>query len=245
MNFYRNSNYIIPALVLLFIFRSFGRTMNMNTLLNLLYTIPGLLIAITFHEFAHAKVAELLGDDTPRNQGRVTLNPFKHIDLSGFIMLMFLGFGWGKPVITNPNNYNKKIRGKKAEALVAFAGPLINFIIVLIFSVLLGLYVKFFSEFVLTNSNGKIIYNVLFGIISVNLSLGIFNLIPLPPLDGSKVVKIFLPSKIRMWYENNEEILRVIFLIIWVTPLARIIITPIMQGAGIWILNIIKIIIRM
>ena len=110
---------------------------NPNLLLALLISVPGVLIAITFHEFAHAKVADKLGDDTPRIEGRLTLNPLDHIDPVGFIMLMFAGFGWGKPVHVNPRNYNRDMSMEKADSLVSIAGPVTNFILAIIFTIYL------------------------------------------------------------------------------------------------------------
>ena len=100
-----------------------------------------MLIAITFHEFAHAFVADRLGDDTPRMQGRVNLNPISHIDPVGFVLLLFAGFGWGKPVQINPRNFDRKYSMEAGEAIVAFAGPLMNFILAIIFTlVYVGMY---------------------------------------------------------------------------------------------------------
>ena len=106
-----------------------NRLTNTDSLLILLITLPAVLIAITFHEFAHAFAADKLGDNTPRNQGRLTLNPLKHIDIIGFALLIVAGFGWGKPVEINPRNFKRNISMTKAEAIVAFAGPLMNFLL--------------------------------------------------------------------------------------------------------------------
>lgn len=117
MYFDKRTLYIIMAIMVLWGLSSY--LTDMNALLGLLYTIPGVLIAITFHEFAHAKVADMLGDDTPRREGRISLNPLAHIDPIGFIMLLFAGFGWGKPVNVNPRNYNRDISMEKADAIVS------------------------------------------------------------------------------------------------------------------------------
>src|SRR5574344_1444655 len=101
---------------------------NPSELLVLVLTLPGVIIAITFHEFAHAWMADKLGDDTPRQQGRLTLNPIAHTDPFGFIMLLFAHFGWGKPVEINPRNFNRNKSMSAQEAMVAFAGPLTNII---------------------------------------------------------------------------------------------------------------------
>ena len=102
-------------------------------LLSLVLTLPGVIIAITFHEFAHAWMADRLGDDTPRNQGRLNLNPLSHIDPFGFAMLVFAHFGWGKPVQINPRNFNRDKTMSAQEAMVAVAGPVMNLILAFIF----------------------------------------------------------------------------------------------------------------
>ena len=132
MYFDKRTLYIIMAIMLLWGLS--GYLSNINALLGLLYTIPGVLIAITFHEFAHAKVADMLGDDTPRREGRISLNPLAHIDPIGFIMLLFAGFGWGKPVNVNPRNYNRDISIEKADAIVSIAGPAMNIILAIVFT---------------------------------------------------------------------------------------------------------------
>jgi len=134
MNFDKRMLYII--MVIMVIWGLAGYINNTNALLELLFTIPGVLIAITFHEFAHAKVADKLGDDTPRREGRISLNPLAHIDPIGFVMLLFAGFGWGKPVNVNPRNYNRDISMEKADAIVSVAGPIMNFLLALVFGII-------------------------------------------------------------------------------------------------------------
>ena len=111
---------------------------NPSALLGLILSIPGLLVAVTFHEYAHAFVADKLGDDTPRRQGRLTLNPLAHLDPYGTFLMIFAGFGWGKPVEINPVNFNRKVSIKGGSALVAIAGPLMNFILAIICAVVYG-----------------------------------------------------------------------------------------------------------
>ena len=133
--FYNIDKRIFYAVIAMIVITEIPRFLsNPNLLLALLISVPGVLIAITFHEFAHAKVADKLGDDTPRSEGRLTLNPLDHIDPVGFIMLMFAGFGWGKPVHVNPRNYNRDISMEKADSLVSIAGPVTNFILAIILS---------------------------------------------------------------------------------------------------------------
>ena len=197
-----------------------------GSILGLILTIPGLLIAITFHEFAHAFVADKLGDDTPRRQGRLTLNPLAHLDPFGCIMLLFLGIGWGKPVAINPYNFHRKISMRKGNALVSIAGPAMNFILVIVFSVIYGLLLRFAGPFMILNKTGQVLNTVLLQALYINIGLGLFNLIPLPPLDGSKILDAFLPEKAHKWYVSHENLLQIAFLILWVTPLSTMIISP-------------------
>ena len=201
---------------------------NPMELLALLLTLPGVIIAITFHEFAHAYVADKLGDDTPRRQGRITLNPLAHIDPVGFFMLIFVHFGWGKPVEINPTNFNRKRSMAKQEMLVALAGPLMNIIIALILTIILFTINTFAPSFTITMT-GLIISLVLQMAISVNIGLGIFNLIPLPPLDGSKIFINILPYKAKTWFQDNIQIFYIIFVVLWVTNLMGYIISPVIS----------------
>ena len=201
---------------------------NSRSLINLLLTIPGLLIAITFHEFAHAFAADKLGDDTPRNQGRLTLNPLDHLDPIGSIMLLFAGFGWGKPVQVNPTRYDRRFSMEKADAIVSIAGPLMNFFLAIILTIVYCLILKF------VNVNSQVIGIIVLMLnyaIAINVGLGIFNLIPLPPLDGSKVIKPFLPTNAKYFFENNEKLFEMIFVGLWVVGVLGTIISPVITGA--------------
>lgn len=197
-----------------------------NQLLGLLYSLPGILIAISFHEYAHALAAVKLGDETPRNQGRLTLNPLNHIDPVGFILLLFAGFGWGKPVQTNPSRYNRNVDMSKGEAIVSFAGPAMNFFLAIVFSLATALVMKYASVGFAISNLGIVLITVLQDIVIVNIGLGVFNLIPLPPLDGSKILKNFLSFNTRRKFEENEQFFYIIFLALWITGLAGTIISP-------------------
>lgn len=225
MLFNFSNPWMIGLLVLLVFENLQGYINNPNALLGLLLSIPGLLIAITFHEFAHAFVADKLGDDTPRRQGRLTLNPLSHFDPFGTLLMLFAGFGWGKPVQINPNNFNRKVTIRKGNALVSLAGPMMNFILAIIFSIIYGLLIAF-TDIFLTDA-GDIIGIIITSVISMNVGLGVFNLIPLPPLDGSKILSALLPTNARTWFENHQQILYIIFLVVWLTPISSMIISPI------------------
>jgi len=149
----------------------------------LLRLIPAILVALTVHELAHAWAALRLGDDTPRRMGRLTLNPLMHIDLIGFVMLVVAGFGWAKPVVINRANLKRPVRD---DILIALCGPLSN----LLFAVLLVLLLKLVVVLAPSES-GRVLQpvaSVFLVFIAINVSLGLFNLLPIPPLDGSHVV---------------------------------------------------------
>ena len=201
---------------------------NPMELLALLLTLPGVIVAITFHEFAHAFVADKLGDDTPRRQGRLNLNPLSHIDPVGFFMLIFAHFGWGKPVEINPANFNRKRSMSAQEALVALAGPVMNLIIAIVLTIILFAITTFTPTFILSTT-GMLIGLTLQMAISVNIGLGVFNLIPLPPLDGSKILMHFLPYNAKTWFENNVQIFYIVFIVLWVTNLISYIISPVIN----------------
>lgn len=149
--------------------------------------LVAILYVLTVHEFSHALVAFLAGDQTAKAEGRLTFNPIAHIDILGLVMLFFAGFGWGKPVPINPSNFHKP---RRDVLLVSLAGPLSNFISGIIFIFILKLVANYSS---LTSAN--LLVNFLFILIIINFTLGIFNLIPIPPLDGSKILFSILPDK--------------------------------------------------
>ncbi len=168
---------------------------------NLLLILPALLIAVSFHEASHAWMADRMGDPTARNLGRVTLNPAKHFDLLGFISFALIGFGWGKPVPTNPRNYNNY---KKGNALVALSGVTMNLIISIVTTGIIALmyYLGAFSS-VVSNTLGNILYIILvilYEIALLNLVLCFFNLIPIPPLDGHHLIKGYIARKSPNFY---------------------------------------------
>lgn len=227
MYFDKRAIYVIIAIMVISGLASYLK--DTSALLGLLFTIPGVLIAITFHEYAHAKVADKLGDDTPRMEGRLSLNPFDHLDPVGSILLLFAGFGWGKPVHVNPRNYTREMSMEKADALVSVAGPLMNIILAIVFAIIYCAIYKFAGEAFLASQVGSIIMMIILYTISINVGLGIFNLIPLPPLDGSKIIKPILPYDAKVWFENKEGFFYIIFVVLWITGLAGNIISPVIS----------------
>jgi len=182
-----------------------------------IFFIIGLIIALSIHEFSHAFVADRLGDPTPRAHGRLTLNPLAHLDPLGTLMLVVARFGWGKPVPID--SYNLK-NPKRDEALIGLAGPLSNILL----SFLLGFLVRFFPSLI----------TIIFPIISINLSLAIFNLLPIPPLDGSKIFLNLLPvDTAQNWEEELNRFGPIILIALIFLPLAgsnliSLIINPVM-----------------
>ena len=206
---------------------------------DLILSVPAVLIAITVHECGHAIAAYKLGDDTAYRQGRISLNPLDHVDPLGLAMLLFAHIGWGKPVQVDPRNYNRNISVEKADAIVSFAGPLMNFILAFIFAIIYAAIYKFAGpDFVNDSTVGYIIMLLISFTISINIGLGVFNLIPLPPLDGSKIFLPILPYNAKTWFIEHEQIFYFVFLIIWITGIAGQLISPIIGKITQWILGI-------
>ena len=215
--------YIIIGILVIISLLSYGT----DGIISLLLSIPAVLIAITVHEFGHAFTAYKLGDDTPLRQGRLSLNPLDHVDPLGLAMLLFAHIGWGKPVQIDPRNYNRNISVEKADAIVSFAGPLMNFITAIIFTLIYCCIIKFANVSFHLSTFGTIIMTIIASTITMNIGLGVFNLIPLPPLDGSKIFLPILPYNAKQWFIEREQMFYIIFLIIWITGIAGRLISPI------------------
>lgn len=233
-NFDKKTLYIIIGVLVVLSLASYG----IDGIAGLLLSVPAVLVAITVHEFGHAFAAYKLGDDTPLRQGRLSLNPFDHIDPLGIAMLLFAHIGWGKPVEIDPRNYNRNISVEKADAIVSFAGPLMNFITAIIFAFIYCATRKFASTAFLISNIGIIILAIISYIVTMNVGLGVFNLIPLPPLDGSKIFLPILPYNAKSWFIEHEQIFYFIFLIIWITGIAGELISPIISKMTNWILSL-------
>lgn len=169
-----------------------------------------LLLILPVHEFAHAYTSVKLGDETPRLGGRLTLNPFAHLDLFGSMALLLLGFGWAKPVTVDARNFKKP---RRDMALTAIAGPMANILMALVSLAVFKLI------FVVTGGRTAISgagLQVIGFIVTISLNLAVFNLLPVPPLDGSKVLGFFLPEKIYALFIRYERIITfALFALIW------------------------------
>ena len=186
-----------------------------------LLSLPGIIIALSFHEFAHAWMSNKLGDPTPRMQGRLTINPLAHVDLLGFVCLLICGFGWGKPVMINPYYYKKR---RRDELLVALAGVTMNLVLAVLFSFPTKL---FYSMYAQTGSGlMEIIYYIFLFTVQINLCLMIFNLIPVPPLDGWGILTQLVDLEKYSWYNTVYQYGGFILLILILLNVTDIILMP-------------------
>ena len=176
-------------------------------ILTLILSIPGLLLALTFHEFAHGYAAYLMGDNTAKYDGRLSLNPMHHMDLVGTLCLLFFRFGWAKPVPINPNNFKDR---KWGTILVSLAGPFANFLLAIVCTLLY----KLITPFVFGSKIAEFFYIILCLASAMNVGLMVFNLIPIPPLDGSKVLMEFLPYKARYKMYAIERYFGILLLVL-------------------------------
>ncbi|MFJ7977795.1 site-2 protease family protein [Peribacillus sp. JNUCC 23] len=185
------------------------------------YVIVSLLIAFTVHEFAHAFVAYKFGDSTAQKEGRLTLNPVAHIDPLGTLLILIVGFGWARPVPVNRFYFK---RPRLAGVLVSFAGPFSNFLIATVgYFILFGLY-----ALGLEPNTPFFIVDFLEMLINLNIVLFVFNLLPLPPLDGYRIIQDLVSSDMRAKMAQYENYGALIFLILVITPLGDYTISPVL-----------------
>ena len=182
--------------------------------------LPGIIIAMVVHEYAHARVAYALGDYTPRLQGRLTLNPAAHVDPLGLLMLFIVHFGWAKPVEINPLNFSHP---RRDDILVSLAGPASNLITAFVTLVILVLMAKFNFPF----SEGVLVVFQL--IITYNINFAIFNMLPIPPLDGSHILRNLLPYELARAYEGLSRYSFIFLIIILMTPVLSYIFIPLQR----------------
>ena len=189
---------------------------------NLLLRLPALLWALSFHEFCHGYVAHLLGDNTAARQGRLTLNPLHHLDPFGTLTLLVLGFGWAKPVQINSRRFKKT---RRDIALVSLAGAAGNFLSAIVVAIICGIAARFYpaSLYHILGRSVSPLGAVIFNLMMLNVGLGIFNLIPIPPLDGSRVLSMFLPvSALRGYYFLERWGILIILILSYVGIIGRI-----------------------
>lgn len=189
---------------------------TVQTVMNILARVFVVFCTLPLHEYAHALMAVKLGDDTPRLKGRLTISPFAHLDLIGSLMIFLVGFGYAKPVPVNIRNFKKR---KLYMALTAFAGPFANIILAFIFIVLMLTLTFADSTSIIVN----VAYYFLYFAAYVNVSLAVFNLIPIPPLDGSRIFSIIIPDK---YYYAVMKYERYIMLAVFVLIFAGVLDVP-------------------
>ena len=204
-------------------------------IIHLLLCLPIILISLSLHEAAHGYAAYKLGDPTAKNFGRLTLNPMKHLDPIGFICMLLAGIGWANPVPINTRNFKKP---RRDMALSAAAGPLSNLLLAALFCAILKVYSIFFPQAFLNLTGFAANALVFFGIflyygISLNITFAVFNLLPVPPFDGSRLLYVFLPPKYYfgvMKYERYLALAIMLLLLFGVlTPIINFVATGIMN----------------
>lgn len=177
--------------------------MTKEAILAKILLIPGILIGFTFHEYAHALMADKLGDKTPRFQGRLTLNPFVHIDPIGFIMIILIGFGWAKPVETNPSAFKKYY---KDDLKVSIAGPIANLVVAFVAAIFTAVFFKYQN----TSNLLSIVFSIFLEALNVNCMLFVINLIPIPGFDGFHILRDLFP---KFFYKISDSLYRYQFII--------------------------------
>ncbi|MDD3365063.1 MAG: site-2 protease family protein [Syntrophomonas sp.] len=195
----------------------------MQWLIDTLIWLPAILIALTFHEYAHGLVADWLGDRTPYYQGRLTINPLPHIDWVGFLMLIIFKFGWAKPVQVDPRNF-KGVSMKTGMMLVSLAGPGMNMLLAFLGMLALKLLIPYQA-----GELGGLLIPLLKPLVYINLILAAFNLIPVPPLDGSKILAGILPDSGAQFIYSMEQYGPLILLLLIVTDMVGKILWPLVN----------------
>lgn len=216
---FRNTN---PAILIVLLALLVNNMLSSNQsifdwIIDQLMILPAIIIGLTFHEAAHGYVSHWLGDPTPKLQGRLSLNPMRHIDPIGFLALFFCGFGWGQPVEINPMYYKHR---RRDEFMVSIAGVVTNFII----AVITSFAIKGFLNIVHWQIYGvnEIIFYILYYIMTINLVLMIFNLLPIPPLDGFGLVTEIFDLRKYNWYwtlYNNGYIILMLAIVFNITDM--------------------------
>ena len=198
-------------------------------ILSLILSIPGLLIALTFHEFAHGYAAYRMGDNTARYSGRLSLNPLDHLDIWGTLCLLFFHFGWAKPVPINPANFREQ---KKGIIIVSLAGPFANFLLAFVCAVVC----RILGKFTAASEIAVFFYQIFLYAEVMNVGLMVFNLIPIPPLDGSKVLMEFLPPRARYEMYRIERYSGIVLLVlVWTRVL-----TPVLGTLSGWVFSLLS-----
>lgn len=212
-------------LVLFNLLRGGDMTQIVLTLLTTAFVVVAIL---PIHECAHAFVAHKLGDDTGKYNGRMTLNPMRHLDPIGALSLFLVGFGWAKPVPVNPNNFKNR---KAGMALTALAGPVSNLMVAFVAVLLLRINFEI-ARMNLDYYYGTlytVIYTFLYLLSVINIGLAVFNFLPIPPLDGSRILCFFLSDRVEEWFYRYQQIISIVFIVL-------VLFTPVFD----WILSFVQ-----
>lgn len=180
-------------------------------MIDYLYLLPGILLAVSLHEFAHGWVSWKLGDPTPKREGRLSINPLRHLDPAGAVCMLLFRMGWAKPVMINPWYYKNK---KAGIVMVSLAGPLMNVLTgaISIF-ILAWMDVAAYTGALKVTAVIETVYIMLYYFSQLSINLAVFNLIPLPPLDGSKILGTFLPDSLMDWFERNSNYCMILLMV--------------------------------
>jgi len=218
-------------------FGIFNRFTSIESIIQILIALPAVILSLSTHEFAHAFVSYKQGDPTAKNMGRLTLNPLTHLDIIGFLSLLLFSFGWAKPVPIQPSYYKNPLKGTMYTSL---AGPLSNFALAIVSIIVFFIFTLLTpTEYLIAIIYGSIstlsgirlllfiVYQVILSFISINLLLGIFNLIPIPPLDGSKILMGFTSYKVAAFIHRIEPFGWVIIIVLSMTGILNVIFTPV------------------
>lgn len=195
----------------------------MDFLIGKILILPGILVALAFHEFAHALVADKLGDPTPKSYGRLTIEPWPHLDLIGFIAILLIGFGWAKPVPIDPRNFK---RPKRDEIIVSLAGPIANLFLALLFAGIVYIFAYFNIMQRVSVAAQGFFWVVLYYVIWINIILLIFNLLPIPPLDGSHIITNLLPPEQAQKFAFLSSYSMIILLVLMFTGVFSLLLGP-------------------
>ena len=205
---------------------------TLNNVLQIFTKVLVIFLILPVHEYAHAWAAHKMGDDTAAYMGRLTLNPLSHIDIFGALCLLLTGFGWAKPVPINPIKFKKQRLG---ISLTAAAGPLSNLIVAFLVTVIYRIVISlsFVRESIITStsavSGAEMFLYILQCFITINIGLALFNLIPIPPLDGSKIVSYFTSASFDRWINQHQMIISIVFMAV---VLSRVLSGPLNWAAG-------------
>jgi Zn-dependent protease len=195
---------------------------DFSWIIDKLYYLPGIFIGLSFHEFSHGLAAYFMGDNTAKDAGRLTIDPRAHIDILGFITLLLAGFGWAKPVPINPWSFRNRRGG---TIIVSLAGPIMNLFIAFI-------TLFFIFSFQIFNWENQILLDIIIGVYTVNISLFLFNLLPIPPLDGSKILASVLPGHLEGKLYQLERYSHLILLMLLFTKALNYILDPLFRGTS-------------